>query len=75
VHHRTDLASAPINGADRILIELIQPPDSPAFVAVTWSLKASISTVEAFPALASKAATLLAQAATKLAQLRRDGLR
>jgi hypothetical protein len=68
MHHRTDLAAGTINGHDRILIELIQPPDSPPFVSVAWPLKASVSTVEAFPAVASKAAALFAQAATRLAQ-------
>jgi hypothetical protein len=75
MHQRTDLASGVVNGNDRILVELIQPPDSAAFVAITWPLKASIATVEAFPTVASRAATLFASAATKLAQLRRDGLR
>jgi hypothetical protein len=68
------LASGLINH-DRILVEVIQPPDSAAFITITWPLKASISTVETFPALASRAATLFAHAATRLAQLRRDGLR
>jgi hypothetical protein len=68
MHHRTDLASGTINGHDRITVELVQPPDSPALVAVSWPLKASVSTVEAFPAVASKAAALFAQAATRLAQ-------
>jgi hypothetical protein len=52
-----------------------EPPDSPAFIAVNWPVKASVSTVEVFPAVASRAATLFATAATKLAQMRRDGRR
>jgi hypothetical protein len=64
------------NGHDRILIELIEPPDTTALIAITWPLKASISTMEIFPAVAGRAATLFAAAATRLAQLRaRGGLR
>jgi hypothetical protein len=33
-----------INGHDRIIIELVQPLDSPAFIAVAWPLKTSVST-------------------------------
>jgi hypothetical protein len=68
MHQRTDLASGQVTNTDRILIELIQPPDSPPLVSVAWPLKASVSSVEAFPAVASKAAALFAQAATRLAQ-------
>jgi hypothetical protein len=68
MHNRTDLAAGTINGHDRILIELIQPPDSPAFITIAWPVKASVASVEAFPAVASKAAALFAQAATRLAQ-------
>jgi hypothetical protein len=67
MHQRTDLASGQVTNHDRILIELIQPLDRPPFIAVNWPVKASVSTVEAFPAVASKAA-LFAQAATRLAQ-------
>jgi hypothetical protein len=44
--NRTDLAAGQVTNHDRIVIELIQPPHSPAFIAITWPLKASISTVE-----------------------------
>jgi hypothetical protein len=30
MHQRTDLASGLINGSDRLLVELIQPIDTPA---------------------------------------------
>ena len=68
MHNRIDLASGQVNNHDRIIIGLVQPLDSPPFIAIAWPLKASVSTVEAFPAVASKAAALFAQAATRLAQ-------
>jgi hypothetical protein len=36
MHQRTDLANGLVNGSDRLLVELIQPTDTPAFIAVTW---------------------------------------
>jgi hypothetical protein len=42
VPNRTDLAAGQVTNHDRILIDLIQPPDSPAFIAITRPLKASI---------------------------------
>jgi hypothetical protein len=74
---RTDLAAGQINSHDTITVELVEPPNSPPFIAITWPLKATATTVGAFPAVASRAASLFAQAATKLAQLRRErgGLR
>jgi hypothetical protein len=44
MHNPPDLADAMINGHDRIIIELVQPLDSPAFIAVAWPLKTSVST-------------------------------
>ena len=70
MHHRTDLAAGQVTNHDRILIELIQPLDSPAFIAITWPLKASISTVDAFPAVAARAAQLFGKAATALASIK-----
>ena len=36
MHKRTDLAAGPINGSDRLTVELIQPADTPGFVAINW---------------------------------------
>jgi hypothetical protein len=66
MHHRTDLAAGQVTNHDRVLIELVERPDSPAFIAINWPLKASVSTVEAFPTTAAKAAAFFAQASTKL---------
>jgi hypothetical protein len=72
MHQRIDLAAGAINASDRIVIELIVPPDTPPVIAINWPLKACVSTVDAFPAAASKAASLFAQASTRLSQLRRE---
>ena len=72
MHNRTDLAAGTSAATIGILIEPVQPPDSPSFIAVNSPLKASVSTVEAFPATAAKAASLFAQASTRLSQLRRE---
>ena len=42
MHKRTDLAAGTINGFDRLHVELIQPPDTPAFIAVNWPAAATI---------------------------------
>ena len=72
MHNRTDLASGQVTNTDRIIIELIQPPDSPAFITIAWPVKASVATVDAFPTTAAKAASLCAHASIRLGQLRRE---
>jgi hypothetical protein len=52
MHQRTDLAAGLINGHDRIIVELIQPPDSPPIVAITWPVKPTVSTVDRSPTTA-----------------------
>jgi hypothetical protein len=66
----TELARGYLNGADELVIILNQPGLEPPTVVVVWPQKASIATVEGFPTLASKAATLFAAAATRLARLK-----
>ena len=70
MHQRTDIAAGQVTNTDRIIIELVQPPDSPPVIAINWPQKTSVVTLEAFPAVANKAASLFAQAATRLAQIK-----
>jgi hypothetical protein len=72
MHQRTDLASGPINGSDRLLVELIQPTDT-AFIAVTWPAKPTIATPANYPAVAATITRLIAESATRLAQLKAHG--
>jgi hypothetical protein len=73
MHQRTDLAAGLINGRDRIIVELIQPPDSPPIVAINRPVKPTVSTVDRFPAVAAEVARLFASAATALARWKAHG--
>ena len=70
MNQRTDLAAGAINGHDRIIVELIQPPDSPPIIAINWPLKPTVSTVDRFPAVAAEVARLFASASTALARIK-----
>jgi hypothetical protein len=67
MHQRTDLASGLINGHDRLHVELVQPPDTPAFIAVHWPAKPTVTTPEAYPAVAAAITRLIAESAIALA--------
>jgi hypothetical protein len=67
MHQRTDLASGPINGSDRLTVELIQSADTPAFVGINWPAAATIATSEAYPAVAAAITRLIAESAIVLA--------
>ena len=73
MHQRTDLASGPINGSDRLLVELIQPTDTPAFIAVTWPAKPTVATPANYPAVAAAITRLIAESATALARSKAHG--
>ena len=45
----TDLAAGSINGHDWLHVELIQPIDSPAFIAVNWPAAATLATPATYP--------------------------
>jgi hypothetical protein len=69
-----ELARGHLNGADELLIAVHQPDNEPFVVIIKWPSAPSVAPMQAFQGFAGKAATLFAQAATRLAQLRRDGL-
>jgi len=73
MHQRTDLAAGPINGSDRLLIELIQPPDAPAMVAINWPAAATIATPANYPAVAAAITKIIAESATALARIKAHG--
>ena len=64
----TDLARGIINGHDRVLIELIQPTDTPPIVVVTWPAMPSLCTPASYPAAAASITRLIAESATALAR-------
>jgi hypothetical protein len=53
MNKRTDLAAGAINGSDRIIVELIEPPDTPPIVAITWPAKPTITTPGRYNKVAS----------------------
>jgi hypothetical protein len=68
----TELASSTINGADSIMIELVEADETPAAVIVRWPLKPTVLHPHRFPTTADTAARLFAAAAVRLAQIRRE---
>jgi hypothetical protein len=72
MHQRTDLAAGQINGSDRLLVELIEPPNKPPIITITWPVKATVCTPAQLDAVVAAAMRLLANSTVRLAQLRRD---
>jgi hypothetical protein len=72
MHQRTDLAAGSING-QRLLIELIEPIDAPAFIAVNWPSAATICTPASYPAVAAAITRIVAESATALARWKAHG--
>jgi hypothetical protein len=64
------LAHGPINGADTITIELIQPDSMPAVVRIVWPTAPTITTPARYLEVASAAMRLLAEAFTTLARIK-----
>jgi hypothetical protein len=63
----TTLASAKI-GRDSITVTLIDPPDAPATVTITWPKKALSISSRRFPDFAASITRLFANASTELAR-------
>jgi hypothetical protein len=59
---------------DRLLVELIEPPDTPPIITISWSSAATIVTPDAFPATAAAVARVFAESATALARWKAGGL-
>jgi hypothetical protein len=66
----TILSSGPINGADTLTIEVIQPDSMPTVVRIVWLTAATITTPGHYLEVASAAMRLLAEASTTLARVR-----
>jgi hypothetical protein len=73
MHQRTDLAAGLINGHDRLHVELIQPTDTPAFIAVNWPTAATVVTPTDYPAVAAAITRIIAESATTLARWKAHG--
>jgi hypothetical protein len=66
VTQSTILSSGPINGADTLTIEVVQPHSMPAVVRIVWPSAATITTPAHYLEVASAAMRLLAEASTTL---------
>ena len=65
----TTLASAKI-GRESISIELIEPPDAPAAVMITWPRKTISISARRFPHVAATLTRLFANADLELARMK-----
>jgi hypothetical protein len=70
VSKKTTLSNGPINGADSITVELIEPDANPPVVRVVWPTAPTITTPAQYNEVASTAMRLLAEASTVLARIR-----
>ena len=63
----TELASAQINGADSITVQLIRPEYDPAIVRIVWPLQPTVTDPKRFPEMAAAIVRVFAAASTELA--------
>jgi hypothetical protein len=68
----TVLATAKLSAVAAIAIELIEANETPAVVIIRWPSKPSVLHPRRFPDTAAVVARLFAEAATRLAQIRRE---
>jgi hypothetical protein len=66
----TQLSSGLINRDDRLTVELVEPPGSPAVIILRWPQKPSITTPDAYSNVAAAAMQILAAAVTELSAIR-----
>jgi hypothetical protein len=72
LHQRSDLVSGIVNH-DQLLVELVEPLDSPAFVAITWPSAATLCAPASYPAVAATITRIIAGSATALARRKAHG--
>ena len=68
----TELASGQISSTETIIVELIEANETPAVVIVRWPSKPSVFHPRRFPDAAAMVARLFAEAATRLAAIKRE---
>jgi hypothetical protein len=70
---RTDLSAGDLNGSDRLVVELIEPSNSPPFVAINWPPAATITAPVSYDQVAATAMRILAAALTHSPNARPGG--
>jgi hypothetical protein len=63
---RGALAEGNINSSDRIVVELLRPPDMPQMIMIRWPQHSTMVAPTRFPSTASEIARLFARASTEL---------
>jgi hypothetical protein len=69
-HPTTPLASSQVNH-DELRIELVEPPDRPPMVAITWPTKPSVTTPDGYSNVAATCMQVLSAAVIESAAIRR----
>jgi hypothetical protein len=69
-----DLAHGAVNGADELLVQLIQPDGLPAVVRITWPPQPTTAAAAHYPAVAAAIVKIIADSATALARHKAGGL-
>jgi hypothetical protein len=64
------LAAGNINGSDRIVVELLSPPDMPQVIMIRWPQHSTLVAPTRFPGTASEIARLFARASTELTRIK-----
>jgi len=67
---RRALAEGNINGNDRIVVELLSPPDMPQVIIIRWPQHSTVVAATRFPSTASEIARLFARASTELTRIK-----
>ena len=67
---RSALAEGDINGSDRIVVELLSPPDMPQVIMIRWPQHCTVVAPTRFPSTASEIARLFARASTELTRIK-----
>ena len=67
---RHALAKGNINGSDRIVVELVSPPDMPQVIMIRWPQHSTVIAPTRFPSTASEVARLFARASTELTRIK-----
>ena len=68
--NRTDLSAGALNGSDRLVVELIEPTDTPPFIAFNWPPKPRVCTPAQLDQVVAAAMRLLSNAVVELAAIR-----
>jgi hypothetical protein len=69
---RTDLAGGSLNGSDRLVVELVEPPDTPPFIP-NWPPEPTVCAQAQFDQIVAAAMRLLSSAVVALAAIRSTG--